>query len=64
MMYEGIKRYIVVNRITKEGMRVWAPSAYEACRQCGWLIGDCFVREDESTAGDARDFGFGVLEGK
>ena len=42
---DEMKRYCVKNRITQESATMDAPSAAEACALCGWLIGDCFVRE-------------------
>ena len=49
---EAMKLYEVQNRITKERRVVEAKSAQEACRLCGWPIGDCFVtrrRLDDPT---------------
>jgi hypothetical protein len=40
-----MKLYEVQNRITRERRVVEAKSAQEACKKCGWLIGDCFVKE-------------------
>ena len=41
----NIKRYRIMNRITKEWWDGEAESAQEACQKAGWLIGDCWVRE-------------------
>jgi hypothetical protein len=40
-----MKRYRVMNRITKEWWNGEASSAQEACEKAGWLIGNCWVRE-------------------
>jgi len=39
------KPYRVQNRITKQEYIVEATSAQEACYRCGWMIGDCYIRE-------------------
>ena len=39
------ERYRIQNRITQEWFDTEAESAQEACAQAGWLIGDCWVRE-------------------
>ena len=38
-------RYQVKSHITGEIRIVHAPSAQEACELCGWLIGNCWVKE-------------------
>lgn len=40
-----MKRYRIMNRITKEWWNGEANSAQEACEKAGWLIGNCWVRE-------------------
>lgn len=39
-----MKQYRIMNRISKEWYECGAESAQEACKQAGWLIGDCWVR--------------------
>jgi len=38
-------RYRIMNRITKEWWEGEAPSAQEACKKAGWMVGDCWVRQ-------------------
>ncbi len=40
-----MKRYRLFHRVLEEFKDVEANSADEACQQAGWLIGDCWVRE-------------------
>ncbi len=40
-----MKTFYIQNRITHEEHMVQASSAQEACAKCGWMIGDCYVRE-------------------
>jgi len=42
---EKPKIYEVENRVTHEKRRAAAYSADEACRDCDWMIGDCYVKE-------------------
>lgn len=42
-----IKIYEVINRDTGEKSYQPATNAEDACKQAGWLIGDCFVREQK-----------------
>ena len=39
-----IKTYRIENRITKEVMFIFDRNAQDACRQCGWMIGNCYVK--------------------
>lgn len=43
-----MKKYRIMNRITKEWWEGEADSAQEACNKAGWLIGDCWVRQYSS----------------
>jgi len=38
-------RYRIMNRITREWWEEEAPSAQEACKKAGWMVGDCWVRQ-------------------
>ena len=40
-----MKVYRITNRATRETQEVQADNASDACRQCGWLIGSCYVEE-------------------
>lgn len=40
-----MKTYRIYHRALKQFRQVTAASAQNACRQAGWLIGDCWVRE-------------------
>ena len=40
-----MKRYRIMNRITKKWWEGDANSAEEACRRAGWQIWECWVRE-------------------
>lgn len=40
-----MKTYRVMHRETKDERMVDANCAADACKQMGWLIGDCHVRE-------------------
>ena len=40
-----MKKYYIQNRITFKGEIIWANSAQEACSKCGWMTGDCHVKE-------------------
>jgi len=40
-----MRRYRIMNRVTKEWWEGEADSAQEACQKTGWLIGDCWVRQ-------------------
>jgi len=40
-----LKIYQLTNRNTGEKSHQAATTAEDACKQAGWLIGDCFVRE-------------------
>ncbi len=42
-----LKIYEVTNRDTGEKHFAASYSAEEACKQAGWLIGDCFIREEK-----------------
>lgn len=46
-----MKRYRIMNRITKKWWEGEADSAQEACEKAGWLIGDCWVRVSPSGRG-------------
>lgn len=37
--------YRIMNRVTREWWEGSAASAQEACKEAGWMIGDCWVRE-------------------
>lgn len=37
-----VRRYVVVNRVTKEAVTVLAESFQEACQALGWMVGDCW----------------------
>ena len=37
-------QYRIANRITHAVVDVEAPTAADACEQCGWLIGNCYVQ--------------------
>jgi len=41
-----MKRYRLFHRERKEFADVEADSAQEACHKVGWLIGDCWVRQE------------------
>lgn len=41
-----MKRYRLFHRVLKEFRDVEANAAQEACQGVGWLIGDCWVREE------------------
>ena len=40
-----MKKYRIMNKITKQWWEGEAESAQEACQAAGWPIGDCWVRE-------------------
>jgi len=40
-----VKTYRIQNRATRETQDVEAGSAAQACRACGWMIGQCYVQE-------------------
>jgi len=40
-----MKRYRLRHRISGESLVIEAPTAQEACRKAGWLIGQVWVRE-------------------
>ncbi|GAI62230.1 unnamed protein product [marine sediment metagenome] len=42
---QEVKIYIITNRSTGKKSYQEALNAEDACKQTGWLIGDCFVRE-------------------
>jgi len=44
---QELKIYVIVNRNTGEVVRQAASNAEDACQRAGWLIGDCFVREQQ-----------------
>jgi hypothetical protein len=44
---QELKIYAVTNRDTGEKHFAASYSAEEACIQAGWLIGDCFIREEK-----------------
>jgi len=44
-------RYRIMNRITKQWWDGEADSAQQACEKAGWLIGDCWVRQELSPGG-------------
>jgi len=46
-----MKRYRIMNRITKEWWEGAASSAQEACQKAGWVIGNCWVRVGTPGAG-------------
>ena len=39
-----VKQYRIENRISKEVVFVFDRNAQDACKQCGWMIGDCFIK--------------------
>ncbi len=41
-----MKKYRLYHRVLKKFKDVEAASAQEACHAVGWLIGDCWVREE------------------
>ena len=47
-----MKRYRIMNRITKEWWEGDADSAQEACQKAGWLIANSWVRERTPTRND------------
>lgn len=40
-----MKRYSIEHRPDRNKALISAPSAQEACQACGWMIGDCYIRE-------------------
>ncbi len=44
---QELKIYEISNRDTGEKHFAASYSAEEACKQAGWLIGDCFIREEK-----------------
>ena len=46
---KDLKVYSVTSRTTAELHFIVAPSPAEACAFCGWLIGDCYVKELRPT---------------
>jgi hypothetical protein len=46
-----LTEYIVRNRRTREVQRVKADNAQDACKACGWMIGDCFVQVVSPSTG-------------
>jgi hypothetical protein len=47
----GMTRYRIMHRPTQQWWEGEAESAHEACVKAGWMIGDCYVREQKSRGG-------------
>ncbi|GAI78175.1 unnamed protein product [marine sediment metagenome] len=60
-MSEELQIYEVTNRDTGERHLAISYNAQDACKQAGWLIGDCFTVEQKPTRKPTPDGETGLL---
>ncbi len=60
-MNDELKIYEVTNRDTGERHLAVSYNAQDACKQAGWLMGDCFIVEQKPTRKPTPDGETGLL---
>ena len=54
-MRDKLKIYEITNRTTGEKHYLVSDNAQDACKQAGWLIGDCFIVEQKPSRKPSSD---------
>jgi len=59
--HQGLKIYVVTNKVTGQKHHSVSDNAQDACKQADWPIGDCFVVEQKPQRKAGKDEQTGLL---